>query len=103
VTKKQIVKELSRRYGVEQELTRKIVQGVFESIEQALAEYGRIELRNFGVFAIRRRAARIARNPRTNEPIRLPPRHVVVFQPGKKLEQIAEEFGKATEQQQPEQ
>ena len=88
VTKKQIVKDLSQRYGVDQAVTRKIVQGVLDAVVGSLAEEGRIELRNFGVFEVRRRASRVARNPRTNEPIRLPPRTVVVFQPGKKLQDL---------------
>lgn len=90
MTKKQIVKDLSQRYGVDQAVTRKIVQGVLDAVVGSLAEEGRIELRNFGVFEIRRRASRVARNPRTNEPIRLPPRTVVVFQPGKKLQDLTE-------------
>ncbi len=90
MTKKQIVKELSQRYGVDQAVTRKIVQGVLDAVVGSLAEEGRIELRNFGVFEIRNRASRVARNPRTNEPIRLPPRKVVVFQPGKKLQDLTE-------------
>lgn len=93
VTKKQIVKDLSQRYGVDQAVTRKIVQGVLDAVVGSLAEEGRIELRNFGVFEIRRRASRVARNPRTNEPIRLPPRTVVVFQPGKKLQDLTEGSG----------
>jgi nucleoid DNA-binding protein len=91
VTKKQIVKDLSQRYGVDQAVTRKIVQGVLDAVVASLAEDGRIELRNFGVFEIRKRASRVARNPRTNEPIRLPPRKVVVFQPGKRLQDLTEE------------
>lgn len=101
VTKKQIVKDLSQRYGVDQAVTRKIVQGVLDAVVGSLAEEGRIELRNFGVFEIRRRASRVARNPRTNEPIRLPPRKVVVFQPGKKLQDLTE-GSELTEGQKPE-
>jgi integration host factor subunit beta len=101
VTKKQIVKDLSQRYGVDQAVTRKIVQGVLDAVVGSLADEGRIELRNFGVFEIRRRASRVARNPRTNEPIRLPPRTVVVFQPGKKLQDLTE--GSETQGQQPQQ
>lgn len=103
MTKKQIVKDLSQRYGVDQAVTRKIVQGVLDAVVGSLAEEGRIELRNFGVFEIRRRASRVARNPRTNEPIRLPPRTVVVFQPGKKLQDLTEGTetqGQPQEQQQ---
>ncbi len=90
MTKNKIVKDLSLRYGVDQAVTRKIVQGVLDAVVESLADEGRIELRTFGVFETRRRAARVARNPRTNEPIHLPPRTAVVFQPGKKLQALTE-------------
>jgi len=93
MTKKQIAKEISTRYGIDQSLSKKIVQHVLDAIVRSLVENGRIELRNFGVFEIRRRAARTARNPRTNQPLRVPPKTVVTFQPGKKLAQIAASLG----------
>ena len=51
---------------------------------------GRIELRNFGVFEVKRRAARKARNPRTNEEVLVPARNVVVFQAGKNVAAMIE-------------
>ncbi|MDD4889571.1 MAG: HU family DNA-binding protein, partial [Phycisphaerae bacterium] len=56
-----------------------------EHICRIICDHGRIELRNFGVFAVRQRAARKARNPRTNTPVHVPPRRIVSFQPGKLL------------------
>jgi DNA-binding protein HU-beta/integration host factor subunit beta len=46
----------------------------------------RIELRNFGVFEVKPRAARKARNPRTGEQVDVPRKHVVTFKPGKYME-----------------
>ena len=52
-----------------------------------LIEQGRIELRNFGVFEVKRRKARKARNPRTGEKVDVPPKCVVTFKPGKEMEE----------------
>jgi nucleoid DNA-binding protein len=46
---------------------------------------GRIELRNFGVFEVRQRKPRKARNPRTGEQVKVPARRVVTFKPGRQM------------------
>ena len=48
---------------------------------------GRIELRNFGVFEVKKRAARKARNPRTGQRVDVPEKYVVTFKPGKEMEE----------------
>jgi nucleoid DNA-binding protein len=63
------------------------VQGVFDGIVATLAGQGRIELRNFGVFAVKRREARKARNPRTGKAVEVPAKVVVTFKPGREMEQ----------------
>lgn len=95
MTKKEIVREVSATYGIDQGLAKQIVQFVLDSIIKSLESEGRIELRNFGVFEVKRRAARVARNPRTNEPLRVPPKNVISFQPGKRLAQLAEALSDA--------
>lgn len=92
MTKKEIVREVSAKHGIDQSLSKQIVQFVLDSIVRSLEQEGRIELRNFGVFEVRQRAARVARNPRTNEALRVPPKTVVSFQPGKRLARLAEEM-----------
>ena len=49
---------------------------------------GRIELRNFGVFEVKRRAPRKARNPRTGDKVYVPSKNVVTFKPGKEMEEL---------------
>jgi integration host factor subunit beta len=80
LTKKQIVRRLAGEMGVSQVLAYQMVQRTLDSISDSVIEHGRIELRNFGVFVVKRRAARQARNPRTNEPVRIPARNAIVFQ-----------------------
>lgn len=86
MTKKEIVKQISERIGLTQLKTKEIVQQTFDAIVETLLEVGRIELRNFGVFEVKRRKARKARNPRTGQKVDVPPKNVVTFKPGKEME-----------------
>jgi integration host factor subunit beta len=100
VTKKEIVKTISEEMGLTQLKTKEIVQKTFNAIIETLVEdtesklqagddgtLGRIELRNFGVFEVKKRAARKARNPRTGERVDVPEKFVVTFKPGKEMEE----------------
>ena len=90
MTKKEMVRRLAAELNVDQTLTKKIVQRTFDSIIDALVEKGRIELRNFGVFEVKLRAARKARNPKTNETVFVPAKAVITFQPGKNVAALVE-------------
>jgi len=87
VTKKEIVRQISERLDLTQLKTKEIVQQTFDAIVKTLLEDGRIELRNFGVFEVKRRKARKARNPKTGEKVDVPPKNVVTFKPGKEMEE----------------
>ncbi len=87
MTKKEIVKTISDETGLNQQQIKQIVQKTFDSIIATLVEEGRIELRNFGVFQVRPRAARKARNPRTGRQVEVPEKFVVSFKPGKIMEE----------------
>ena len=92
VTKKEIVKTISEEIGMTQLKTKEIVQKTFNAIVDTLVEDHRIELRNFGVFEVKRRAARKARNPRTGEKVFVPEKFVVTFKPGKEMEEKVREM-----------
>ena len=85
MTKKEIVKAISERTGLTQLKTKEIVQQTFDAITAALITNGRIELRNFGVFEVKKRKQRKARNPRTGEEVFVPEKNVVTFKPGKEM------------------
>jgi integration host factor subunit beta len=87
VTKKEIVKQIADAIGLTQLKTKDIVQQTFDAIVDTLIDQGRIELRNFGVFEVKQRKARKARNPRTGEKVEVPPKCVVTFKPGKYMEE----------------
>jgi nucleoid DNA-binding protein len=87
MTKKEIVKQISDRIGLTQLKTKEIVQQTFDAIVDTLLEQGRIELRNFGVFEVKERKPRKARNPRTGDRVDVPAKFVVTFKPGKEMEE----------------
>lgn len=106
MTKKEIVKTISDEIGLTQLKTKEIVQRTFDAIVETLVEetkrqidkgreegtLGRIELRNFGVFEVKKRAARKARNPRTGERVDVEAKFVVTFKPGKEMEEKVREL-----------
>ncbi len=63
----------------------RIVSTIFEEISAALARGDRVELRGFGAFSIKQRAARIGRNPRTGEAVQVAAKRLPYFKTGKEL------------------
>lgn len=92
MTKKEIVRTIADEIGLTQLKTKEIVQKTFDAIVETLVEDRRIELRNFGVFEVKQRAARKARNPRTGEKVSVPEKFVVTFKPGKEMEERVREL-----------
>ncbi len=86
MTKSQLIRRLARdnphllRADAE-----KIVEVILEEIAAGLVRRGRVELRGFGVFAVKRRRAQMARNPRTGQPVAVAARLHPFFRPGKHL------------------
>lgn len=86
MTKKDIVRTIADQLELPQLRTKELVQRTFDALIETLVRDGRIELRNFGVFQIKRREARVARNPRTGERVTVQAKSVVTFKPGKEME-----------------
>ena len=86
MTKRDLVVRISEETGLVQQAILDVVQRTLDHVSEALAKGETVELRNFGVFEVRIRKARIGRNP--NAPandVRIPPRAVVKFKPGKEM------------------
>ena len=92
VTKKSIIQAIAQKQDLTQSKTKEIVQLAFDAIVEALGRGERIELRNFGVFDVRTRAARMGRNPMTGESVPIKEKCVVTFRPGKKMEEAMEKL-----------
>lgn len=90
VTKNDMVIEIAKKTGLEQQKVKQIVQMTLDGIIEILAIEQRIELRNFGVFEVRTRKARKARNPRTGDEVMVPSKKVVSFKAGKIMEERVE-------------
>ncbi len=63
----------------------RIVTTIFEEISGALAQGDRVELRGFGAFSVKRRDARVGRNPRTGAAVQVAEKHIPFFKTGKLL------------------
>jgi len=86
LTKRDLVMRVSEETGMIQQQVLDVVQRTLDSIAAALAKGDKVELRNFGVFEVKIRKARVGRNPNapaTDVPI--PARSVVKFKPGKEM------------------
>ncbi len=86
--KRDIVIKISRETGIKQVVVKEVVHKTFDTVLKALEERKRIELRNFGVFLVKKRKKRIGRNPKTGEVIPVPERYSVVFKPGLEMKKL---------------
>ena len=77
-------------FRIDQKLAHIAVQKVLDTVLETIATEGRVELRNFGIFEVKRRAARQARNPRTGERVDVAEKDVVTFCPGKEMQRRIE-------------
>ena len=90
MTKRELVIEVAERLGYTQNEVAAVVQAALDAITKTLAEGDRLEIRNFGVFEIKVRDARVGRNPRTGDAVPIGEKRVAVFKPGKALKEKVE-------------
>lgn len=83
-----IVKAVADSVGIGQRETREVLARTLDLFVRAIVEEGGIEVRGLGTFSVRKWKARVARDPRTGEAIEVPPRKVVKFRAGKRLERL---------------
>jgi integration host factor subunit beta len=87
MTKADLVEQVTEAIGPG--ITKKdcalVVDGFLNALKLAVVEGKNIEIRGFGTFKVKRRKSRMARNPRTGEPVEVPSRAVPVFKPSKHL------------------
>ena len=83
--KKDVVSAVAKRARLTKLKTTQVVQMTLDEIARAIVRDGHLELRGFGVFLTKIRKARLKRNPRTNEPVKVPLKRVVTFKAGMAL------------------
>lgn len=86
LTKRDLVIRISGENGLNQQQVFDVVQKTLDYISEALAKGDKVELRNFGVFEIKIRKARVGRNPnRPETDVPIPARAMVKFKAGKEM------------------
>lgn len=83
MTKKDLVDRVAELSGGKRVVVKRIIQQFLDEIIRELGEGNRLEFRDFGVFEVRFRAARIAQNPKTMEKVKVPPKRTVKFKVGR--------------------
>jgi nucleoid DNA-binding protein len=86
LTKRDLVIRISNETGMVQQQVLDVIQKTLDYLTESLAKGQSVELRNFGVFEIKLRKARVGRNPnKPKDDVRIPPRAVVKFKAGKEM------------------
>ena len=89
MTKSVLIEKIAEKLeGLSKRQTEVIIETIFESIKESLANGGKVEVRGFGNFRLRNRKARKARNPKTGESVDVPPKKVPYFKVGKELREM---------------
>jgi nucleoid DNA-binding protein len=86
LTKRDLVVRISNETGMVQQDVLNVIQRTLDHLTESLAQGQAVELRNFGVFEVKLRKARVGRNPnRPEHDVPIPPRAVVKFKAGKEM------------------
>ena len=83
VTKKELVDQIADATGQKRVVVKEVVQTFLDSIIVELGKGNRLEFRDFGVFEVKQRRARVAQNPKTLEQVEVPPKRTVKFKVGR--------------------
>ena len=87
MNKRELIEQVAKEINHTKVETKGVVECVFKNITDCLAKGDALKLIGFGTFGIRKRAARVARNPRTGEKISVPAMSVPFFKAGKELKE----------------
>jgi len=88
MTRADLIEEVSKVAGTTRAQAEVIVEAIFTSIVGALRSGGKVEIRGFGVFNTRQRAARTGHNPMTGAKVDVPAKNIPFFKPGKDLKNV---------------
>ncbi|MEM1330492.1 MAG: HU family DNA-binding protein [Planctomycetota bacterium] len=93
VTKKDLIDRIADETGQRRTDVKKTLQEFLDQVVAELAKGNRLEFRDFGVFEVRERAARVAQNPKTLERVAVPPKRTIKFKPGRLMREGVETTG----------
>jgi len=87
VTKKELIDTIADATNEKRVVVKKIVQSFLDNVIVELGKGNRLEFRDFGVFEVKQRQARRAQNPKTLQPVQVPPKRTVKFKVGRLMKQ----------------
>ncbi len=87
ITKKELVYRIATKTNQKKVVAKKIIQHFIDEVITELEKGNRLEFREFGVFEIKERAPRVARNPRTGDVVEVPAKRVVHFKAGRLMKE----------------
>lgn len=87
MTRAELIEKLAEKTGFSKKDSGRAVDALLESIREALARGEKVSLVGFGSFEVRKRAARVGRDPRTGQEIKIAARRVPTFKAGKTLKE----------------
>jgi integration host factor subunit beta len=86
--KADLINRISKELNVPKQEAETGVNLFFDTIKEAILKGEEIEVRGFGSFRFRQRPPRSGRNPRTGDPVKVPPKKVLYFKPSKLLKEL---------------
>jgi integration host factor subunit beta len=86
--KADLINKMAKKMSIARQEAETGVNIFFDILKEALLRGEEIELRGFGSFRFRKRSSRSGRNPRTGEPVEVPPKKVLYFKPSKLLKEM---------------
>lgn len=86
--KADLINKIAREMDMPKQEVEEGVNLFFQTIKDAILKGEEIEIRGFGSFRFRKRTSRAGRNPRTGEPVKVPPKKVLYFKPSKLLKEL---------------
>ena len=87
MTKPELIRELAEEFDIPRRQLAEIVEAILESMTAKLKKGEKVQLTPFGQFKVRNRPARMARNPQTGEPVKVPAKRVMRFLPSRALKE----------------
>jgi integration host factor subunit beta len=97
VTKKELIDRIADATGQKRVVVKRVVQAFLDNVIIELGRNNRLEFRDFGVFEVKQRRARKAQNPKTLEPVQVPPKRTVKFKVGRLMKQTLGDDDSAAE------
>lgn len=87
ITKKELIDRIAEQTQAKRVVVKQVVQSFLDEIVSELSKNNRLEFRDFGVFEVRTREARVAQNPKTLERVKVPAKRTVKFKMGRLMKE----------------